>query len=148
MFLRPCEGRNVMKRAFILRTQSVVSAALDYINGLELNEDKPLWQISIQPFKKARSNKQNRLYWDWMTLVSAETGYTKLESHEAFRDKFKDAYGLETTGSIGGHEFTIRVSTKTLEPAVFAQYMLDVERFCIDTLNLYLPHPEDQRHER
>ena len=43
-----------MKREFILRTQSVVSAALDYIDGLELNEDKPLWQISIHPFKKAR----------------------------------------------------------------------------------------------
>ena len=82
--LHVSQRKNVMKRDFILRTQSVVSSALDYINGLELNEDKPLWQISIQPFKKARSNKQNRLYWDWMTLVSAETGYTKLESHEAW----------------------------------------------------------------
>tara|TARA_R110002096_G_scaffold288341_1_gene482088 strand:+ start:5493 stop:5912 length:420 start_codon:yes stop_codon:yes gene_type:complete len=136
----------VKKRKFILRTSTVATSAIECIHGLELNEDKPLWQVIIEPYKKARSNKQNRLYWDWMTIVSAETGYTKLEAHEAFRDKFKDAYGLEKTGSLGGHDFTIRVSTKTLEPSVFAQYMQDIERFCMDTLNLYLPHPEDQHH--
>jgi hypothetical protein len=135
-----------MKQEFILRSHYVVSAVLESIRKLELDADKPKWQVVIEPFKKARSNKQNRLYWEWMTLVSIETGYTKLESHQAFRTLFKDAYGLEKVGSIGGHEFIIRVSTKTLDPKVFAQYMQDVERFCIDTLNIYLPHPEDQRH--
>ncbi len=128
-----------MKNVFILRNPKILERIIDYLYTLEQNDDKPKWQVTISKYVKSRTKPQNRLYWEWLGIISLDIGYTKNELHEMFGSKF-----LPKTVITGfdGEEISRPVSTTDLSIPEFAQYLLEIEQM-MSEMNIYLPHPED-----
>lgn len=128
-------------RQFILREERIRENCLRVIGALNL--DLP-WAVVIRPYKKDRSLAQNRLYWDWLTLIGTETGYDKDDLHEALAEKFLPPVPVR---AVLGEIIHRRRSTTTLSVAEFTAYLVTIERFAASDLGIQLPRPEDMYHE-
>jgi hypothetical protein len=98
-------------------------------------------EVVIRPKKSKRSQQANSLYWVWLDrirlYVADSTGqfYSAEALHEWFKEKFLP---LETVEIAGEVKHCRRTTTK-LTVAEMAEYMEHVDRFCIESLHLYLP---------
>jgi len=99
--------------------------------------------IEIREDKDSRSTKQNRLYWEWVTVIGSELGYTKDETHMLLRDKFI-GYN-EITTKKGDHIRELRSTTK-LKVGEFKDYLEQVDIF-VSEYGIILPRPEDLYYE-
>jgi hypothetical protein len=124
----------------IIRTQDDKNKALNRISLLVL--DKP-WKIEIKPYKKNRSNSQNRLYWQWMTCIGNEIGYESEELHAIMADKFLPDVFVE----YGGKQIKQDKSTSRLNTKEFTEYLERIDRFSVQELGIMLPSPEDIYYE-
>ncbi len=93
--------------------------------------------IEIKEDKDSRSTKQNRLYWQWIKVMT-ETGYTKDEMHVIMRDKFLGYEEVTTKTNV------IRVlrSTTDLKVGEFKDYLEQIDIFASE-YGIVLPRPED-----
>jgi hypothetical protein len=93
--------------------------------------------IEIKQNLDSRSTKQNRLYWQWLTVMT-ETGYTKDEMHSILRDKFLGYDEVTTKTNV------IRVlrSTTDLKVGEFKDYLEQIDIFASE-YGIVLPRPED-----
>jgi len=98
--------------------------------------------IEINQDKASRSTKQNRLYWEWINLLGAETGYTKDEMHAILRDKFL-GYNLVTTKTEVIKELR---STTKLKVGEMKDYLEQIDIFAAE-YGIILPRPEDLYYE-
>jgi hypothetical protein len=81
-----------------------------------------------------RSSNQNRYLWGIVyKIVGDELGYTDLEVHEVFKDKFL-SYKKK------GHKFT--KSTASLKTGEFADYLNKVILYASTELGLIIPDPD------
>lgn len=103
-----------------------------------LNKDKQ-WEITIEPYKHKRSNRQNRLYWEWLTIIGKEIGYDKEELHDIFRRKFLPVNEVEVLG-VTHHKLT-STSCKAFTTEMMMDYMERIDRFAAQDLGIILPHP-------
>jgi hypothetical protein len=76
------------KRKYVLRTPVQLSATINYIQNLPLNEEKPL-EVVIQQHTKQRSLDQNSLYWKRVTEIAEQAWiegrqYSKEAWHQYF----------------------------------------------------------------
>ena len=94
--------------------------------------------IEIMEDKDSRSTKQNRLYWEWIKVLGAETGYTKDEMHMILRDKFL-GYNEVTTKKDVIKELR---STTKLNMGEFKDYLEQIDIFSSE-YGIVLPRPED-----
>jgi len=98
-------------------------------------------EIKIQKLQSIRSIQQNRYWWVCMTILSNETGYTKEEIHEISKFKFlKREKVVEKTGEI----LPYIESTTKLKVSEFADLVSELQRWASETLNVYLPSPNEQ----
>ena len=110
--------------------------AIQTIAGLDLS--KP-WRVTIKRFVKARSNPQLALYWEWLGIISKETGNDKDDLHEFFKRKFLTPEIKEVLGT----EVAIY---STAGPAqVMTEFMNSVFIFANSVLGCFLPLPTDER---
>ena len=107
---------------------------IEFINTLRV---QGVNEISIKPLKQTRRLRANNLYWEWITIISEHTGDNKNSLHEIFKEKFLFRELKET--SLGSTEKT--VSTSKLSVKQFYEYMLQIEIFCSEFLEIKLPQP-------
>lgn len=107
----------------------------------ELNCDGKQWDVEIKPHKKQRTVRANNLYWQWLTIIGAEIGYTKDEMHDIFREKFLPVDHDEVIG-IKRKRLT-STSAPDFSTAMMSEYMQQIDRFAAQELGILLPHPDD-----
>ena len=98
--------------------------------------------IEIKDDKESRSIKQNRLYWEWVSVIGGELGYTKDETHAILRDKFLGY--TETTTKLSVIK-ELRSTTK-LKVGEFKDYLEQIDIF-VSEYGIMLPRPEDLYYE-
>ena len=94
--------------------------------------------IEIRDDKDSRSVKQNRLYWEWISVIGNELGYTKDETHAVMRDKFLGY--TETTTKFNVIK-ELRSTTK-LKVGEMKDYLEQIDMFVAEW-GIILPRPED-----
>lgn len=95
--------------------------------------------VTIKADKATRSDKQNRLYWEWVSLIGEELGYQKDETHALLRDKF---LGYNEYKSKKGEDIRELRSTTKLNTTEFKDYLEQIDYLVAD-YGIVLPHPED-----
>ncbi len=100
------------------------------------------WSITVEPFKKKRTNSQNSLYWKWVSIVANETGNSQDDVHEILKAKFCPPRVVR----FNDEERQIRTTTK-MTTADMTQYMDAVYAFATSDLGILLPLPEEA-HQR
>jgi ribosomal protein L7/L12 len=98
--------------------------------------------IEIKDDKESRSVKQNRLYWEWVSVIGGELGYTKDETHAILRDKFLGY--TETTTKLSVIK-ELRSTTK-LKVKEFKDYLEQID-ILMSEYGIILPRPEDLYYE-
>lgn len=111
-------------------------SALDYLKKLNLSKRYTL-KITVE--KRIRTLSQSRLYWLWLSCISAETGNDKDYLHEYFKGK----YLPKDQRVIFGQRVEITISTTSLDTAQFTHYLERIQQFANSELGIVLPNPED-----
>ena len=125
----------------IKRNKNIVIDAFKSFEGKELT-------LILKPFRKQRSNSQNRYYWGlvipiWQKILKDEWGdfYSKEETHEFL--KYNCNYiekVVEETGEI------IRLSKSTKENSTTEQEELHTQarNLAFEMFNITIPLPNEQ----
>ena len=90
--------------------------------------------VEINKPGQRRSERQNKLYWQWMTVIGNHVGHTKNEIHEIMSMEFAP------DKEVMGH--SIAVGTSEMTPTQMTYYMSQIKRWAYDTLALILPEPD------
>lgn len=96
---------------FILKNDEIIKNCLDVVrNSYNCT-------VEIKPYKKGRSNSQNRLYWSLLGIIAKDAGYEIDDLHTAIKVRF-----LGTSEKfIAGNLVTIPKSTTTLNTREFTE---------------------------
>jgi hypothetical protein len=100
-------------------------------------------EVIVKPHKSTRSIQQNSLYWKWLDIIrlhiADSTGrfFSAEELAEWFKAKFLPARVVE----IDGESISCRRTTTKMNTAEMADYLNMIDRYCVDSLGLYLPQP-------
>lgn len=113
---------------------------IDFINRLELK--KP-YEIVIRVFCRPRTVSQNNLYWLWLACLMDETGTSKEDLHQYFKEKFLPVERIVFKSV----EIIKTTSTTTLNTREFSRYLDRIHQFAVTELDIYLPWPEDRVYE-
>lgn len=100
--------------------------------------------LTIQSFKKNRSNPENRYYWGVVVEILAdEFGYTKDEMHEILKAKFLTEKIMLTTQT-NTIEAVDRVrSSATLTTQAFEKYLSEIRQWASIEHHIYIPEPNE-----
>tara|TARA_R100001244_G_scaffold116602_1_gene86703 strand:- start:959 stop:1342 length:384 start_codon:yes stop_codon:yes gene_type:complete len=121
----------VNRGKLILNNERIFKDQLHIFEGNEV-------EIRIRVRSNNRSREQNSLYWQWINIMSNETGFTKEEMHELIKYKFLARNIVDDNGD----EEVIVKSTTTLTVKEFSKLMNDVLYWSSDTLGINLPSNE------
>ena len=102
----------------------------------ELSMDKPK-QVTVEDFRRRRSNNQNSLMWMWLHEIAGDTGHTAEEMHEFFKGEYLPPKTIE----VGDHVQNIRPSTRDLNSEQMSEYLERIQAFCGTELGLMLTLP-------
>lgn len=104
------------------------------------------YDVEITRRKQTRTNRQNSLYWKWVSIISSETGNDAETIHKVLCKRF---LGVDVVFVKGFEEKVARIrETHTLSKEDFSTYLDQVEAFCATELDLILPKPEDAYYEQ
>jgi hypothetical protein len=96
--------------------------------------------ISIEKYKKKRSNEQNAYYFGVIVkIISDHIGYTTDEVHELLKESFLGTKEIK----IGDKTSKVPNSTTKLTTSDFMAYIEDIQRFAAEKLDLYIPSPNE-----
>lgn len=106
-----------------------------HIKSLSRDEPRKV-VITIKPYRKSRSNNQNKYYWGVViAILSDEIGYSTEEMHEALKYKFLLVDNYKEIP-------TVR-STSDLSTIEFEEYMTNVRQWASADLQIYIPLPNE-----
>ena len=105
-------------------------------------------RCGYSPSGKNRSNPQNKYYWSVpVSIISEHTGFTKDEVHELLKRKFlKDVRLIHTKKGI--IELELTKSTTELDTKSFSDMMSDIRIWASAELNLWIPEPNEELHDK
>lgn len=89
---------------------------------------------------KRRGTKANALYWLWMKCLEDETGQSKDDYHDYFKDKFI-GYSIK---EFNERSIIKEPSTAKMLSKPFNEYMKKVQAEAAIEFNTVVPLPEDQ----
>jgi len=98
--------------------------------------------LSIKEDKLTRSEKQNKLYWKYLTVLADFTGYTKDAMHDIMRDKFLGYRTVKTRDK----NISVLRSTTDLNTKEMKDYLESIDMFAA-SYDILLPRPEDLYYE-
>jgi len=98
-------------------------------------------EITIQKLSAKRSDRQNRLWWLYMGILSKELGFTKEEIHDICKFKFLKR---EKVDEKSGEIFEYLGSTTQLNKMEFADMVSELIRWVSETFDIVLPLPNEQ----
>jgi len=107
-------------------------------------QDKYIDHLEAKKKRKRRSLKANSLYWLWMQCLEDESGQSKDDYHDYFKDKFIGIY----TKDIFNRKVIKEPSTKELDSKAHSYYMRQVQSEAATEFNTRVPLPEDQGFEQ
>jgi len=154
------------KRPFniIARDDAGIQQAIRILQNTKISPEHPL-ELIIQPYKRNRSQEQNRLMWSWINMLSNDLGDTPEAIHEDLKrrflkkllerenETFRDSLDkLRKAYLDGHHELAVQLerfvmdqaSTSMLNTKQFTEYLeLILEH--AKSLNINLPLPADRK---
>lgn len=97
-----------MKRTFKIHDEQSIASCTEAICSL-VDEEQP-HEVEVRPWKRNRSVEQNRLYWEWLTLLSKQTdfGWTKEDFHRYFKHKYAANIFIRDSESYAAMVQTVR----------------------------------------
>tara|TARA_Y100001951_G_scaffold102100_1_gene108190 strand:- start:441 stop:926 length:486 start_codon:yes stop_codon:yes gene_type:complete len=148
----------------ILHKRENVDYAIKQLNELDLSE---LHVVTIKPMEYSRSVAQNALMWQWITVISNETGTSKDDLHMQFKNTFllplliRDGHEetvsmyqcIRTVWDAGMHDeaktakrnmLRHMISTTWLTVKQMTEYLREIEAYAVDA-GIQLPHPDDYK---
>ena len=123
------------REPYIIRSIEQRDRIRDLVAGLDVS--KP-WSVTVEPFKKKRTNSQGALYFKWVSIIARETGNSQDDVHEALKAKFCPP----RTVTLGDDERHVRTTTK-LSTVEMSAFMDACYAFGTSELGLLLPVPEE-----
>lgn len=128
------------KQTIILRDQQTRARLVAMIQAL--NVDRRPWQVTLERWRKPRSNQQLRLMWKWVHEVAGyvgeHTGMDADDIHEFFKQKFLTPKVIQ----IGEHVVK-RYTTTELDTVQMSDYMDRIYAWVTSELGLLLPTPAE-----
>lgn len=119
---------------FVLGSREEKKACLDYIWGITSNG--PVMQVTIGPYKRTRSLKQNRAYWGvWLKTISDATGFPPKAWHVYFKRVFIPHEAFEIDGKL----IELEETTSNLTVEQFTMYLELIRNYASETLSIQLP---------
>lgn len=123
-----------MNRLFILREQAQFDAVCNFLNAnwsACSKEKKPL-SVAVSVWQAKRSKSQNKRYWAIVGDIAEQSyvagkKHTGDQWHEYFKRRFIGFEELPEGGVIG-------ISSASLDVESFAEYILKIEVYAVDTL--------------
>jgi hypothetical protein len=129
-----------MKTKIQIINEATRSRAIEAIRSLSFDEPH---EMTIRPKKSKRSHQANALYWVWIDRIrlhvmdSTGQAYSADAMHEWLKAKFLPTITVEVNGEV----HRCRLSTASLKVDEMSEYMESIDRFCVQSLGLYLPTP-------
>ena len=90
--------------------------------------------MEIYKYEPKRSQRQNKLYFGMLTIISKDTGHSKEYLHAFFANKF-----LGDKIKVFGEPFVYSRSTTELTTKTFSTYLEDISNFVKEEANIDLP---------
>lgn len=122
---------------FILKAEKDIQAVCNYLQTIKVSH-KP-YRVTIEVEKSKRTKDQNRLYWMWLSCISEESGNSRDDLHEFFKQKFLNTYARV----IYGEEVKCVQSTTELQTDEFTKYLENIQLWVAEELGITLPNPDD-----
>lgn len=91
-------------------------------------------EVIVKKVKKNRSLKSNNYYWTFISLIEAETGNSKEDLHNYFKNK----YLSHRTGYLNGKEIMLPPTTTNLTTVEMSEYIQKISLEC----GITAPDPE------
>lgn len=124
--------RNGQERALRM-TQAMIASHFNVSKNhkavLEITEDS-----------LTRSQRQNKLYWMWMTLIADEIGHTKEEMSEILQQAILGETSF--VSKLDGESITKQKRAKQLSTSEFSNFLEQIE-YWAGEYGMKLPKPED-----
>jgi hypothetical protein len=125
----------------IIKDESGRERAFEKIAALNLK--KP-WDLELKPYKKNRSNAQNRLLFMWLHIWGQDLGYTDKEMYEIAVNQCWPFVEDELTCM--GNAVPRQRRTSLLNTKDFTLLLNNIDIKASET-GTVLPHPDDLYHE-
>ena len=152
------------KQTVILRTQQNKAYAAGLLSGIKLSDTEPM-VMEIKPYRRNRSVEQNEFMWQFLKMVSEETGHTKDELHTMCKhrcllpillasgheevcktigaiDEIKRA-GMESQARVAFDMLLDHISTTWLNVKQMTEYLNDIQAFIRNEHGFVMPYRED-----
>lgn len=116
--------------------------AIDCLRRVRLDKPKVM-RVSFHTEK--RSLAQNRLMWFWYECLQKHlmdtTGvwHSTKKIHAFMKNELIPVAPIEINGKIK----EVQMGTSEMNTVQMSDYLNNLERYCFDTYDLVLPHPED-----
>ena len=97
--------------------------------------------IIIKPFRKNRSDNQNRYYWGVVIkILSDEIGFEPEEMHEVLKQKFL----TQETLRIGKEDFIVVKPTHNMNTTEFEEYLSKIRQLASIEWGYYVKLPNEE----
>lgn len=132
---------------FIMRNAQVAQNAVNLINRLPLDNDKPIWEVVVRKFKRKRSVDQNNLVHMWFQIIANETGNDMETVKEYIKAKYLAPVFREWVDPATKEKSLVGCSRSTTDLTVeeMTAFINNVEQFALE-LGVILPMPEEYRY--
>lgn len=96
--------------------------------------------IVVKPYRKTRSDNQNRYYWGVVIkLLCDELGYSDEEMHEVLKQRFL----MREKVQVAGVEYAIYGNTSSLSTTDFEDFLSKVRAWASIDLGVFIPEPNE-----
>lgn len=151
-------------RKLVVRNEQDRRHAAYIIEHLDVSDENPA-EVVFRPWRSTRSGQQNALYWKWLSIIAEETGHSKDDLHEQYKQKFlvpiliRDSQefadmvakvknlrrkGLREEADTMRTLIVLNMSTAGLNVGQFTEYLNEIEQHAHHVMGIVLPNPEDK----
>ncbi|TPL94769.1 hypothetical protein [Mesorhizobium sp. B2-3-10] len=120
---------------FIIDTRQRRKEAADFVSRLPAS---PLYSVEIKPYKRVRSQAQNRIMWMWYGVMAEYLGCEPEDLHEQMKVK---VLGVERK-FVAGQVLTYPKSTTTLDVDGMTRFLAAIEALAAE-LDIKLPTSDE-----
>lgn len=130
-----------MATKYVIGSQNICDNAIRAIADLPMDWSH---EVIIQPSTRKRTLDQNNLYFYWLGLLADETGYTKNQWHEFFKETFIKPK-IEMITMFDKKIPEKRTTTTRENVGEFIEYLQEIELWVMDNLGYSFPVDDDYR---
>jgi hypothetical protein len=114
------------------------------VGHIELLPQDKAWEVLVRPFRKTRSNLQNRALWGIAyKLLSEHTGHEPDELHEYFLGEYG---GWVVKDFFGQKKRVPKIRSHNMKTLQFSDFYAFIQRRAAETVGIYIPDPDPQYH--